>query len=77
MIEIEENSKYKKKYYLQYIEFVLFINIIFLLAFGIYNYKKSFSPYDPKIKEEGPSRGPIVVHGGFTSAFYEFNKEGT
>jgi len=33
--------------------------------------------YDPKIKEEGPSRGPIVVHGGFTSAFYEFNNEGT
>ena len=51
MIEIEENSKYKKKYYLQYIEFVLFINVIFLLSFGIYNYKKSFSPYDPKIKE--------------------------
>ena len=33
--------------------------------------------YDPKIKENGQSRGPIVVHGGFTSAFYEFENEGT
>ena len=30
--------------------------------------------YDPKISEE---RGPIVVHGGFTSAFYDFQLEGT
>ena len=32
--------------------------------------------YDPKIKEDGLSRGPIIVHGGSTSAFYEFEKEG-
>ena len=31
--------------------------------------------YDPKIKED--PRGPIVVHGGYTSAFYEFTNEGT
>lgn len=32
--------------------------------------------YDPKINEDKNkiSRGPIVVHGGLTSAFYEFNK---
>ena len=33
--------------------------------------------YDPKIKKKGLSRGPIVVHGGFTSAFYDFQEEGT
>ena len=33
--------------------------------------------YDPKIKEKGFSRGPIVVHGGFTSAFYDFKEDGT
>ncbi len=32
--------------------------------------------YDPKIKE-AISRGPIVVHGGFTSAFYDFDFDGT
>ena len=33
--------------------------------------------YDPKIKKEGISRGPIVIHGGFTSAFYDFEQDGT
>ena len=34
--------------------------------------------YDPKIDPlKVDNRGPIVVHGGFTSAFYEFTKEGT
>ena len=33
--------------------------------------------YDPKIKEGKTSRGPIVVHGGFTSAFYDFKEDGT
>ena len=33
--------------------------------------------YDPKIRNEEISRGPIVVHGGFTSAFYDFQEEGT
>ena len=51
MFKIEENSKCKRKYYLQYIEFLLLINIIFLFSFGIYNYKKSFSPYSHNIKE--------------------------
>ena len=32
--------------------------------------------YDPKIKGDN-SRGPIVVHGGFTSAFYDFEQDGT
>ena len=30
--------------------------------------------YDPKIEN---GRGPIVVHGGFTSAFYDFKETGT
>jgi len=30
--------------------------------------------YDPKVEI---GRGPIVIHGGFTSAFYDFNEEGT
>ena len=30
--------------------------------------------YDPKIET---GRGPIVVHGGFTSAFYDFQQDGT
>ena len=30
--------------------------------------------YDPKIETK---RGPIVLHGGFTSAFYDFEEEGT
>ena len=34
--------------------------------------------YDPKIDNNKKfNRGPIVVHGGFTSAFYEFKEEGT
>ena len=34
--------------------------------------------YDPKIEESQPySRGPIVVHGGSTSAFYDYKEEGT
>ena len=33
--------------------------------------------YDPKIKKGDISRGPIVVHGGFTSAFYDFKEDGT
>ena len=34
--------------------------------------------YDPKIKEnEEFSRGPIIIHGGFTSSFYDFEEEGT
>ena len=34
--------------------------------------------YDPKINPNNKyNRGPIVVHGGFTSAFYEFTNEGT
>ena len=33
--------------------------------------------YDPKIKKGEISRGPIVVHGGFTSAFYDFKEDGT
>ena len=32
--------------------------------------------YEPLIGGE-ESRGPIVVHGGFTSAFYEFKNDGT
>ena len=32
--------------------------------------------YDPKINEK-LSRGPIVIHGGFTSAFYDFQEDGT
>lgn len=40
--------------------------------------KKNLFYYDPKIKEnEEFSRGPIVIHGGFTSAFYDFSFEGT
>ena len=31
--------------------------------------------YDPKIKGK-ISRGPIVIHGGFTSAFYDFQEDG-
>jgi len=31
--------------------------------------------YDPNINTD--PRGPIVVHGGYTSAFYEFHNEGT
>ena len=30
--------------------------------------------YDPKIET---GRGPIVLHGGFTSAFYDFQQDGT
>ena len=30
--------------------------------------------YDPKVET---GRGPIVVHGGFTSAFYDFQQDGT
>ena len=41
----------KKIYFLQYIEFLLFRNIIFLVSFGISNYKKSFSPYAPNLTE--------------------------
>ena len=34
--------------------------------------------YDPQIDPKKEfNRGPIVVHGGFTSAFYEFNEDGT
>ena len=34
--------------------------------------------YDPKIEVNQPySRGPIVVHGGSTSAFYDYKEEGT
>ena len=33
--------------------------------------------YDPKIKKEGISRGPIVIHWGVTSAFYDFEQDGT
>ena len=33
--------------------------------------------YDPKINNKEISRGPIVVHGGFTSAFYDFQQDGT
>ena len=33
--------------------------------------------YDPIITKKNNSRGPIVVHGGFTSAFYDFKEEGT
>ena len=33
--------------------------------------------YDPKIKKGEISRGPIVLYGGFTSAFYDFKQEGT
>ncbi len=33
--------------------------------------------YDPKIKKGQISRGPIVLHGGFTSAFYDFQQDGT
>jgi len=51
MFEIEINWKIKKKYILHYFEFLLLVNLIFLASFGIYNYKKSFSPYDPNIKE--------------------------
>ena len=30
--------------------------------------------YDPKVETK---RGPIVLHGGFTSAFYDFQEDGT
>ena len=30
--------------------------------------------YDPKVET---GQGPIVIHGGFTSAFYDFNEDGT
>ncbi|KAG4092785.1 hypothetical protein H8356DRAFT_1049181 [Neocallimastix lanati (nom. inval.)] len=33
--------------------------------------------YDPKIKDKETNQGPIVVHGGFTSAFYDFKSDGT
>ncbi|OUM69791.1 hypothetical protein PIROE2DRAFT_57210 [Piromyces sp. E2] len=33
--------------------------------------------YDPKMKEGKINQGPIVVHGGFTSGFYDFSFEGT
>eukprot|EP00833_Pecoramyces_ruminatium_P013647 jgi/Orpsp1_1/1187679/evm.model.d7180000059405.1 len=34
--------------------------------------------YDPKIKTEREiNQGPIVIHGGFTSAFYDFSFDGT
>jgi len=34
--------------------------------------------YDPKIKKDKEiNQGPIVVHGGFTSAFYDFTFDGT
>ena len=32
--------------------------------------------YEPNTSGKD-SRGPIVVHGGYTSAFYEFTNEGT
>ena len=34
--------------------------------------------YDPKIEDNQPYyRGPIVVYGGATSAFYDYKEEGT
>eukprot|EP00833_Pecoramyces_ruminatium_P015995 jgi/Orpsp1_1/1190027/evm.model.d7180000076217.1 len=34
--------------------------------------------YDPKMKKDREiNQGPIVVHGGFTSAFYDFSFDGT
>ena len=30
--------------------------------------------YDPKVET---GKGPIVIHGGFTSAFYDFEQDGT
>ena len=39
--------------------------------------EKPFILYYEPLIEEKKSRGPIVVHGGFTSAFYEFTNEGT
>ena len=35
--------------------------------------------YDPKVSEDKNqiSRGPIVIHGGLTSAFYEYDYDGT
>ena len=33
--------------------------------------------YDPKIETIEKRQGPIVVHGGFTSAFYDFQQDGT
>ena len=33
--------------------------------------------YVPKIKKGEISRGSILLHGGFTSAFYDFQQEGT
>ena len=63
MFKIEENSKCKRKYYLQYIEFLLLINIIFLFSFGIYNYKKSFSPYSHNIKEIKVGNGKTAKIG--------------
>ena len=39
--------------------------------------EKPFILYYEPLIEEKESRGPIVVHGGFTSAFYEFTNEGT
>jgi len=33
--------------------------------------------YDPKMKDKEINQGPIVVHGGFTSAFYDFSYDGT
>ena len=41
--------------------------------------EKPFILYcDPKINENKEfSRGPIIIHGGFTSAFYDFTFEGT
>ncbi|ORX61262.1 hypothetical protein BCR36DRAFT_408210 [Piromyces finnis] len=33
--------------------------------------------YDPKMNDGDINQGPIVVHGGFTSAFYDFSFDGT
>ncbi|ORX59905.1 hypothetical protein BCR36DRAFT_408277 [Piromyces finnis] len=33
--------------------------------------------YDPKMKNPTINQGPIVIHGGFTSAFYDFTFDGT
>jgi len=33
--------------------------------------------YDPKMKNRRINQGPIVIHGGFTSAFYDFSFDGT
>jgi len=33
--------------------------------------------YDPKMKDKEINQGPIVVHEGYTSAFYDFSYDGT